>query len=257
MIRRRKRPGNDLRAVPRRDPAEERPLLRCDEALDTPILRFSPTAWAKLLYLRDLGETEVGGFGISAADDLLYIEDVQLVRQVCTGASVAFDDQSVAEFFDRQVDQGRKPDRFGRIWVHSHPGNCPLPSVTDEETFARVFGRTEWAVMFIVAQGGQRYARLRFHVGPGGSLLLPVEVDYRRPFAASNQEAWREEYLANVQAEEWLPTVGRLEPIGAESDVPGFQDDLFDPWGDLPEGEVVSSVSQDPAGGFYDDDFRL
>ena len=46
----------------------------------------------RLLFLRDLGDTEVGGFGISAADDLLFIEDVQLVQQVCTGASVAFDD---------------------------------------------------------------------------------------------------------------------------------------------------------------------
>ena len=71
-----------------------------------PTLRFSPTAWAKLLFLRDAGDTEVGGFGISAADDLLFIEDVQLVRQVCTMASVAFDDASVADFFDRQVDAG-------------------------------------------------------------------------------------------------------------------------------------------------------
>jgi hypothetical protein len=44
--------------------------------------------------LRDLGDSEVGGFGITAADDLLYVESVELVRQVCTGVSVAFDDQS-------------------------------------------------------------------------------------------------------------------------------------------------------------------
>jgi hypothetical protein len=67
----------------------------------SPALRLSPTAWAKLLYLRDAGETEVGGFGISAADDLLFVEDVQLVRQTCDVASVAFDDESVADFFDR------------------------------------------------------------------------------------------------------------------------------------------------------------
>src|SRR4051812_35743192 len=38
-------------------------------------LRFSPTAWAKLLFLRDIGDTEVGGFGITPADDLLFVED--------------------------------------------------------------------------------------------------------------------------------------------------------------------------------------
>ena len=83
--------------------------------------------------------------------------------------------------------------------------------MTDEETFARVFGRTDWAVMFILARGGQSYARLRFHVGPGGDVDLPVHVDYSRPFPASNHAAWQEEYLANVQREEFVfpETAGR------------------------------------------------
>jgi hypothetical protein len=119
-----------------------------------PCLRLNPTAWAKLFYLRDLGDTEVGGFGISAADDLLYVEDIQIVGQTCDMASVAFDDQSVADFFDRQVDAGLQPCRVGRIWTHTHPGSRPQPSMTDEETFARVFGRSDWAVMFILARGG-------------------------------------------------------------------------------------------------------
>ncbi len=163
------------------------------------------------MFLRDLGETEVGGFGIVAAEDLLFLEDIQLVRQVCTGASVSFDDQAVADFFDRQVDRGLSPQVFGRTWVHTHPGSCPQPSSTDEETFSRVFGRTDWAVMFILARGGQTYARLEFHVGPGGWLLLPVEVDYTGPFAASDHVAWREEYLAAVQVAE-LPLFSQRNP---------------------------------------------
>ena len=198
MIRRRTMRSNNRRLAPD-GAAKEGPLAyRRDEPWESPTLRFSPTAWAKLLYLRDLGDTEVGGFGISAADDLLYVEDVQLVRQVCTGASVAFDDQAVAEFFDRQVDLGRRPAQFGRLWVHTHPGNFAEPSMTDEETFARVFGRTDWAVMFILARQGQSYARLRFHVGPGGDVDLPVRVDYSRPFAASDHAAWKEQYAACV-----------------------------------------------------------
>ena len=61
------------------DKKNRRPLQR-NQCLDQPTLRFSPTAWAKLLYLRDRGQTEVGGFGITASDDLLRVEDVQLVR---------------------------------------------------------------------------------------------------------------------------------------------------------------------------------
>lgn len=166
---------------------------------ESPKLWFSPTAWAKLLFLRDYGDTEVGAFGIASAIDLLYVEDVKLVRQFSTGISVAFQDDAVADFFDGQVDAGLQPQQFARIWVHSHPGDCPQPSMTDETTFLRVFGNSDWAVMFILAQGGQSYARLQFHVGPGGGMMLPVAVDYSRPFSASNHAVWEEEYLANIQ----------------------------------------------------------
>ena len=120
-----------------------------------PKLRFSPTAWAKLLYWRDAGETEIGGFGIAQSDDPLLVTDIQLVEQVCTLATVKFADQAVADYFDQQVDRGLKPTQFARIWVHTHPGKCPEPSFTDEETFERVFGQTDWSVMFILACGGQ------------------------------------------------------------------------------------------------------
>lgn len=170
-----------------------------------PGLRFSPLAWAKLLYLRDYGPTEVGGFGITPADDLLYVEDVRLVRQVCTGVSVRFDDAAVADFFDEQVDAGRKPEQFARLWLHTHPGNSPQPSSTDELTFTRAFGSADWAVMFIVASDGPTYARLRFNVGPGGAVELKAAVDYSRPFAGSDQAAWEAEYLANV-APDFVPT---------------------------------------------------
>jgi hypothetical protein len=172
-----------------------------------PSLRFSPTAWAKLLYLRDLGDTEMGGFGIAATDDLLLVEDVQLVRQTCTGASVAFADLAVADFFDDQVDQGRRPEQFARIWVHTHPGNSPEPSQVDEDTFCRVFGRTDWAVMVVLARGGSSYARLRFNVGPGGEMDIPVSVDYSRPFAGSDHAAWKEQYAACVET-----ALYRLDP---------------------------------------------
>lgn len=164
-----------------------------------PQLRFSPTAWAKLRYLRDYGDTEIGGFGIAASGNLLFIEEVQLVRQHCSWANVAFDDASVADFFDQQVDAGRRPEQFARVWVHTHPGDCPRPSATDEATFERVFGNSDWAVMFILARGGHSYARIRFNVGPGGSLEIPVGVDYLRPFIGCDRATWEREYSLNVQ----------------------------------------------------------
>ena len=96
--------------------------------LQPPKLRFNPNSWAKLLFLQDRGDTEVGGFGICRSDDLLMIDDVQLVEQVCTQVTVEFDDESVADFFDKQVDAGLKPEQFGRIWIHTHPGDSARPS---------------------------------------------------------------------------------------------------------------------------------
>ena len=57
----------------------KRRLGRCSR--DNKALRFSPTAWAKLLYFRDRGESEIGGFGITAADDAELIAEFVTVRQ--------------------------------------------------------------------------------------------------------------------------------------------------------------------------------
>jgi hypothetical protein len=179
-----------------------------------PVLRFTPYAWSKLLFLRDLGDTEVGGFGISSITDLLLVEDVRLVTQRCTSVTVRFEDEAVADFFDEQVDLRLKPEQFGRIWLHTHPGNCPRPSCTDEETFERCFGSSDWAVMGIVACGGDAYARLRFRAGPGGQLVVLVEVDYRQPFEGSDQRVWRDEYERCV-----FPEVQRPWPYTGPGDL--------------------------------------
>ena len=173
--------------------------LRKNHQLPKPVLRFSPTAWAKLLYFRDRGETEISGFGVTESDDLLFITDFITVKQEATVASISLDDEAVADFFENQVDAGRKPEQFFRIWLHSHPGDSPDPSYTDEETFSRVFGECDWAVMCIIAKDGKTYARLRFNVGPGGQLLIPVHIDYQQSFGSSDRAAWEAEYKANIK----------------------------------------------------------
>ena len=184
-----------------------------------PTLRFSPTAWAKLLFLRDQSEDEVGGFGIAAADDLLYIQDFVTVRQEVSPVSVKFDDEAVSRFFDTQVDLGRKPEQFARVWLHSHPGDSPEPSSVDEDTFKRVFGNCQWAIMAIVARDGSTYARVSFNIGPGGQILIATEVDYSREFAATDHPAWDAEYTAHVRAVDWLghPLSANPRPVEAAS----------------------------------------
>jgi len=185
-------------------------------------LRFSPTAWAKLLYFRDKSDNEVGGFGITDSDDLLFVREFITVKQEVTPISVIFDDESVANFFEDQVDLGKKPEQFARIWLHSHPGDSPEPSVLDEETFTRVFGNCQWAVLFVVAQGNKTHAKLRFNVGPGGQVLIPTEIDYSWDFSSSNHELWDTEYAANVKAVEWLTEGSNTIPDSVGHDLSDY-----------------------------------
>lgn len=167
----------------------------------SPSLRFSPTAWAKLVFMRDMTDNEVGGFGITRPDDLLFVTDVVIVKQKVTVVSVSFDDSSVADFFEHQVELQRKPEQFARLWLHTHPGESPNPSMTDEATFERVFGKCDWSVMFILAQNGASYARLHFKAGPGGDLKIPVYIDYSGEFEASDFKGWTQQYKDNVAKE--------------------------------------------------------
>jgi len=172
-----------------------------------PSLRFSPYAWAKLLFLRDQGPTEIGGFGIAREGDPLLIDDVTLVKQTCSAVTVKFDDVAVADFFDQQIDLGRKPEVFGRVWLHSHPGDSAQPSLTDERTFDRVFGHCDWAVMAILARGGESYARLRFNTGPTADMVIRTEVEWSEPFASSDQQGWLAEYRAAVSEDVSILTI--------------------------------------------------
>ncbi len=165
------------------------------------MLRFTPYAWAKLQYFCHRGDTEIGGFGLSHPDDPLLVIDFLTLKQQVTCVSVEFDDEAVAELFEDQVDAGHRPEQFARLWCHTHPGDSPHPSTTDEDTFERVFGGCDWAVMFILARGGQMYARLRFKAGPGGEMELPVAIDYAEEFPGADHEAWEAAYDAHIHAE--------------------------------------------------------
>src|ERR1019366_4524133 len=153
---------------------EPRPRRRCGQTQ----LLFAPLAWLKLQFFCHLGETEIGGCGITAIDDPLYVEDFVTVSQQTSMMTVAMEDEAVADFSDRCVDRGLLPQNFLRIWCHTHPGSSAEPSGVDEETFARVFGGCDWAVMFILGRTAKTFARLSFHVGPGTAVQLPVSVDW-------------------------------------------------------------------------------
>ena len=184
--------------------------------------------------MRDVTDNEVGGFGITEADDLLFVTDFALVKQKVTSVSVAFADESVADFFEDQVAAGRKPEQFARIWLHTHPGDSPEPSMTDEATFTRVFGSCDWSVMCIVAQDGGTFARLRFNVGPCGEVKIPVYVDYGCEFDAANFEPWKQQYKANVIEDEIFKQTDKPEQAASQKQ----------PCGDLLDEKRLGNIQQ-------------
>jgi hypothetical protein len=172
---------------------------------ESPCLTFAPLAWLKLQYFCHAGDTEIGGFGITSEQDLLYIEDFVTVRQRVTPFTVQFDDEAVADFFDACVDRGMHPEQFSRIWCHTHPGASVTPSSVDEETFARCFGRCDWSLMVILGRTARVYARMAFAAGPGGQISLPTHVDWsvwpdfvEATLLNDEYELWQKEHAANI-----------------------------------------------------------
>ena len=99
----------------------------------------------------------------------------------------------------------------------------------DEETFQRVFGGCDWAVMFILARGGKTHCRLRFNTGPGAAIAIPTEVDYSRSFPGSDLAAWKAEYAANVHPETFVAQTGIVSPWDDLGGFDQFGADDFEP----------------------------
>ena len=214
---------------PNPDPKPDKPFWR---PRHPPMLVFAPLAWLKLQLFLHGADNEVGGFGISADDDPLYIEDFVTVKQTVSSVTVELDDQAVADHFDRCVDRGLVPQQFARCWCHTHPGDSPTPSGTDEQTFARVFGSCDWSVMFVIARSGRTYARLSFSAGPGGDMLIPVAVDWASwPPAVMEHRGhlddlvagWIEEYRANIQPVRLYERPAKGRPQRVPSDDPALE----------------------------------
>lgn len=162
------------------------------------VLRFTAYSWAKLLYFRDIGPTEVGMYGLTETDDALLITDVCLVKQEATSCTLEFDKQDSIDFVEKMTDMGLSPFQCSNVFIHSHPGNCPNPSITDENNFNKNFSHPDWAIFFIIARGGSTYCRVRHNIGPGIEVTIGTAIDYSYPFPASDHKAWDEEYKEKV-----------------------------------------------------------
>jgi len=156
-------------------------------------LRFTPYAWSKLVYMRDIGNTEVAGYGISSIDDPFLVKDFMLVKQQSCSVSFEFDDEGFADYVDDMLDLDLQPAEFQRILIHTHPGNSANPSGVDEKNFEEKFSDCDWAIMFILANGGETTCALKYKY-PECRVILNNSVDFNEEFGESRHEEWEEEY---------------------------------------------------------------
>lgn len=205
-------------------------------------LRFTPYAYAKLLYMQRLGDTEVAGYCITGTDDPLLITDFKLIKQECTSVEFDLDKDDMAEYQESMIDAGLAVWQSSRILAHTHPGNSPNPSLVDEENFKRSFTIPDWAIMFIIADSGDTYCRMKINVGPGVVKEMDVEIDWSIPFGGSDCGKWFSEYKDKVSKMKFKMT-------GKEKLAPIHNDAYIDPmWRDTEEDgwmDVISDAKRD------------
>jgi hypothetical protein len=127
--------------------------------------------------------------------------------------SVDLDEEDSIKFVEDMLDKGIAPWQCQRIWIHTHPGNCPNPSGADEDNFDTNFSLPDCAIFYILANEGKDYTRMRFNVAPGIDCEIKSEVDYSHPFDASNQAEWKKEYEDKVTKEDVKFYKGEKESI--------------------------------------------
>lgn len=211
-------------------------------------IRFTPYAWKKLLYMRDCGDTEVAGYGVTGTDDPLLVTDFVLIKQECTSVTFDLDPGDGAEFMETMMDQGLMPWQCSNILIHTHPGNSSSPSPTDEDNFKEAFSHPDWAIMFIIAQDNSSYCRLKINAGPGAVKHLKTAIDWNTTFGGTDTQAWDNEYGSKVS--EALPMFGMTGLEGLAENAASFQgstwwDDEHKKWIDFDELEKAQMAEED------------
>lgn len=163
--------------------------------------KFTPYAYQKVIYLRDLGDTEVSFFCVVDENEPNVICDVQLVKQVGSVATTDMDGAGLTEYLSRMDDQGFSPGHCFRVWLHTHPGDSPEPSGTDWTQYEKLKTTYEypWFAMLIISRTGKKFGRMFFSQGPGGESEVKWDVDWGYPGEEVIFEDWDEEYKTYVE----------------------------------------------------------
>ena len=122
-------------------------------------------AWSKLMGYCRATDNEVSGFMLLERDGgLLYISDVYIVEQVCTGTSTEMDSTAIAKlqlrlYKEKIIGQEDKPN-IKLAHFHTHPTFGVFWSGTDMEMRAKLRAGNEYSVALVINQKGDTLAAI-------------------------------------------------------------------------------------------------
>lgn len=181
------------------------------------ILSFSPRAWAKLLYMRTKGKTEVGGFGICPYDEHpLYVDNFVLVGQDSGPVSVDHDSKDIIQHAKRFGKELATHQYMG-VWMHTHPGFSANPSGIDIAQCEAFKRDMKYFVMFILgnANSGQDDVTCRLFIKTDLGYIekdIPCRVAWEDYLTSLDMDdtydAWDQEYETLVRKKPKVIHVG-------------------------------------------------
>ncbi len=84
--------------------------------------------------------------------------------------------------------------------------------------------------MFILARGGEAFARLQVNCGPHLAVELNVEVDFTQPFPAANAGGWTEEHKRCVTQDLNWTEGNQLQSAKVAPESSRVDEDRNSPW---------------------------
>lgn len=138
-------------------------------------MNISPYAYQKMMYFIRK-PVEVAGFAI-LSEDLKTIIDYELLYQESGVASFEFNREKMSDYIEKMSDR-YSPAQCFRVFVHTHPGDCPKPSGTDWETFNSLMSSYPWFGMLIFAKDQSYYFYLKLTQGPGLETEVDLDIDW-------------------------------------------------------------------------------
>jgi len=160
---------------------------------------FSPAAYQKVLYFLKKN-VEVGGFCITDGN---IVTDFVVLKQESSSATFEFDKEGMEEYLNEMIKAGYSPNECFRVYLHTHPGNCPKPSGTDWDQFKELSEKYPWFAMLIIAKDHSKYGYIKLNQGPGVECEIDWDVDWEIPCEVVDFDELEATFKEKVEEKKW------------------------------------------------------